>query len=287
MMSLVVYDVRGDGEVDSIDQLDKNVLSSDKVLIVIAENNKKIYLWKGKNSPVRKKFVGAQKANAIRTEYGFAYKVIAMDETDEAADFLALIGMKPNKKPKTAPAPAPEPGIEPVTEPEPNPTPKTKATTQKMVTTSTPEPKVIIKSQPSPRVTATQVEQPRLNENVIMAKLEKIEVPKGLARELVISGHALYAIKESKTSVFGKENVERRLERVNPPEGIFLAEDFIPRILVENGVVQAVEFLKENPNVDISTIEPLKEEMVSHLRDLVGTFKSGKGKESSRSKKEE
>jgi hypothetical protein len=288
MMSLVVYDVRGDGEVDSIDQLDKNVLSSDKVLIVINENNKKIYLWKGKNSPVRKKFVGAQRANAIRTEYGFAYKVIAMDETDEEADFLALIGMKPSKKPKAAPVPvsAPEPVIETVTEPEPTPTPKIKATTPKIVTTPTPEPKVIVKSQQSSRVTATQVEQPRLNENEIMAKLEKIEVPKGLARELVISGHALYAIKESKTSIFGKENVERRLERVNPPEGIFLAEDFIPRILVENGVVQAVEFLKENPNVDISSIEPLKEEMVSHLRDLVGTFKSSKGKESTRSKKE-
>jgi len=288
-MSLVVYDVRGDGEVDNIDQLDKNVLSSDRVLIVIAENNKKIYLWKGKNSPVRKKFVGAQKANAIRTEYGFAYKVIAMDETDEEADFLALIGMKPSKKPKVAPAPAPEPVIEPVTEPQTTPTPKPKAktTTQKLVTTPAPEPKVVIKSQPSPRVTTAQVEQPRLNENEIMAKLEKIEVPKGLARELVISGHALYAIKESKTSVFGKASVERRLERVNPPEGIFLAEDFIPRILVENGVVQAIEFLKESTDTDISSIEPLKEEMVAHLRDLVGTFKPGKEKESTKSSKKE
>jgi hypothetical protein len=287
MMSLVVYDVRGDGEVDNIDQLDKNILSSDRVLIVIAENNKKIYLWKGKNSPVRKKFVGAQKANALRTEYGFAYKVIAMDETDEEADFLALIGMKPIKKPKAAPAP--EPVAEPITEPEPTPAPKpkSKATTQKMVTAPAPapEPKVVIKSQPSPRVTAAQVEQPRLNENEIMSKLEKIEVPKGLARELVISGHALYAIKESKTSVFGKENVERRLERVNPPEGIFLAEDFIPRILVENGVVQAIEFLKESTDKDISSVEPLKEEMVSHLRDLVGTFKPSKERESTKSSK--
>lgn len=288
-MSLFVYDVRGDGEVDSIDQLDKNILSSEKVLIVVAENNKRIYLWKGKNSPVRKKFVGAQKANALRTEYGFAYKVIAMDESDEVADFLALMGMKPSKKPKEVEAPTQEPVItEPTMEIEPTPTPKTKTTTQKPVTTTvqTPEPKVTVKSQPSHRVTAAQVEQPRVNTNEIMAKLEKIEVPKGLVRELVISGHSLYAIKESKTSIFGKENIERRLEPVNPPEGIFLAEDFIPRIIVENGVVQAVEFLKENPNMDISSIEPLKEEMVAHLRDLVSTFKPAKGKESTRSKKE-
>lgn len=284
IMSLFVYDVRGDGEVDSIDQLDKNILSSEKVLIVVAENNKKIYLWKGKNSPVRKKFVGAQKANALRTEYGFAYKVIAMDEADEAADFLALMGMKPSKKPKEVTAPTQEPVVEPTIEP----TPKTKTVTQKPVTTTVqaPEQKVIVKSHSS-KVSATQVEQPRVNENEIMAKLEKIEVPKGLVRELVISGHKLYAIKESKTSIFGKENIERRLEPVNPPEGIFLAEEFIPRIIVENGVVQAIEFLKENPNVDISSIEPLKEEMVSHLRDLVSTFKSSKGKESTRTKKEQ
>lgn len=289
-MSLVVYDVRADGELDNIDRLDKNVLSSEKVLIVIAENNKKIYLWKGKNSPVSKKFIGARQASGLRTEYGFAYKVVAMDETDEEADFLALIGMKPSKKPKAAPAPAPETVTEPVTEPEPTPkpTPKPKPTAQKLVTAEAPapEPKVTIKTQPSPRVTTAQVEQPRVNENEIMAKLEKIEVPKGLARELVISGHALYAIKESKTSVFGKESFEKRLERVNPPEGIFLAEDFIPRILVENGVVQAIEFLKESTDKDVS-VEPLKEEMVSHLRDLVGTFKPSKAKQSTgRSKKE-
>lgn len=54
MMSLVVYDVRADGELDNIDRLDKNVLSSEKVLIVIAENNKKIYLWKGKTALLAK-----------------------------------------------------------------------------------------------------------------------------------------------------------------------------------------------------------------------------------------
>ncbi|MEM3587209.1 MAG: hypothetical protein QXO71_07820, partial [Candidatus Jordarchaeaceae archaeon] len=164
-----------------------------------------------------------------------------------------------------------------------------KTTIQKPVTTSVkaPEQKVVVKTQPTTsRATSTQVERPRLNEDEIMAKLEKIEVPKGLVRELVISGHSLYAIKESKTSIFGKESIERKLEPVNPPEGIFLAEDFIPRIIVENGVVQAVEFLKENPNVDISSIEPLKEEMVAHLRDLVSTFKPSKGKESTRSRKE-
>lgn len=276
MMSLLVYDVKGDGEVDNIDQLDKNLLTSDRVLIVIAENNKKIYLWKGKNSPVRKKFVGARKAAALRTEYGFAYKVVAMDETDEEADFLALIGMKPTKKPK----PIIQGPLETSTQnqasmPETTPTPATAPTP---APAPTPTPKVVVRSQPRTTVTAARVERAGLNEDEIMAKLDKIEVPKGLTRELVISGHMLYAIKESKTSIFGKENVERKLERVNPPEGIFLAEDFVPRVLVENGVVQAIEFLKESPDIDVSAIEPLKEEMVSHLRDLVSSFKLSKEK---------
>ncbi|MBS7279314.1 MAG: hypothetical protein KIH09_05705 [Candidatus Freyarchaeota archaeon] len=273
MMSLLVYDVKGDGEIDNIDQLDKSILSSDRVLIVIAENNKKIYLWKGKNSPVRKKFVGARKAAALRTEYGFGYKVVAMDESDEEADFLALIGMKPSKasKPISTPVekasitvtpPTPEPELAPIAV---EPTPE-------------PEPKVVVKSQPRPKVTVAQPEPNILSEDEIMTRLDKIEVPQGFVRELVISGHSLYAVKESKTSIFGKESIERKLVRVNPPEGIFLAEDFIPRVLVENGVVQAVEFLKESPDIDYSSIEPLKEEMVAHLRDLVGAFKREKEK---------
>jgi hypothetical protein len=280
MMSLLVYDVKGDGEIDNIDQLDKSVLSSDRVLIVIAENNKKIYLWKGKNSPVRKKFVGARKAAALRTEYGFGYKVVAMDESDEEADFLALIGMKPSKASKiisTSVEGAPIPVTSPT--PEPEPTPIT------VEPPPEPEPKVVVKTQPHPKVTVAQpkvtVAQPEpniLSEDEIMTRLDKIEVPQGFVRELVISGHSLYAVKESKTSIFGKESIERKLERVNPPEGIFLAEDFIPRVLVENGVVQAVEFLKESPDIDYSSIEPLKEEMVAHLRDLVGAFKREKEK---------
>ncbi len=279
MMSLLVYDVKGDGEIDNIDQLDKSILSSDRVLIVIAENNKKIYLWKGKNSPVRKKFVGARKAAALRTEYGFGYKVVAMDESDEEADFLALIGMKPSKVPKpistsvereplpvTPPTPEPEPAlitVEPTQEPEPK------------VVVKTSRPKVTVAQ---PKVAAAQPEPNILSEDEIMTRLDKIEVPQGFVRELVISGHSLYAVKESKTIIFGKESIERRLERVNPPEGIFLAEDFIPRVLVENGVVQAVEFLKESPEIGYSSVEPLKEEMVAHLRDLVGAFKREKEK---------
>ncbi|MGQ9720885.1 MAG: hypothetical protein ACUVXA_06130 [Candidatus Jordarchaeum sp.] len=276
MMSLLVYDVKGDGEVDNIDQLDKNLLTSDRVLIVIAENNKKIYLWKGKNSPVRKKFVGARRAAALRTEYGFAYKVVAMDETDEEADFLALIGMKPTAKPKPVikgSVEAPTPVTSSTVEIEPEPTPELKTRPA-----SIPEPRIVVRSEPKLRATTATIEKPSLREEEIMAKLEKIEVPQGLVRELVIAGHALYAIKESKTSIFGKESVERKLERVNPPEGIFLAEDFIPRVVVENGVIQAIEFLKESPDVDISAIEPLKEEMVSHLRDLVSAFRLGKEK---------
>lgn len=280
MMSLLVYDVKGDGEIDNIDQLDKSILSSDRVLIVIAENNKKIYLWKGKNSPVRKKFVGARKAAALRTEYGFGYKVVAMDESDEEADFLALIGMKPSKASKPISTPVEKASI-PVTSPTPEPEPA-------LITvepTPEPEPKVVVKAQPRPKVTVAQpkvaVAQPEpniLSEDEIMTRLDKIEVPQGFVRELVISGHSLYAVKESKTSIFGKESIERKLVRVNPPEGIFLAEDFIPRVLVENGVVQAVEFLKESPDIDYSSIEPLKEEMVAHLRDLVGAFKREKEK---------
>ncbi|MBS7288352.1 MAG: hypothetical protein KIH01_06300, partial [Candidatus Freyarchaeota archaeon] len=93
-MSVVVYDVNLEGDLVELKSFSRDVLSSDKVVIVVAERQRKIYLWKGKKSSVKKKFVGARKASDLRAEWGLTFKVVALDEGEEDGDFLSLLGAK-------------------------------------------------------------------------------------------------------------------------------------------------------------------------------------------------
>ncbi|MHA1607047.1 MAG: hypothetical protein ACTSWP_05845 [Candidatus Freyarchaeota archaeon] len=313
-MSIVVYDVQPNGELTELPGLSKDLLTNDRVLIVVAERQKKIYLWKGKNSSVRKKFVGARKASALRGEWGLVFKVIAMDEGDEDEEFLSLIGME--AKPPT-PRPAPKPAVkkpivekqaappadqtrvavakptQPIPQPAAQPSPPVKSAAQPVVqATYESSGHTLVPAQgevatmKSDEGAAISTASPGIgvaggftgiNENEVISKLNEIKVPKGYVREVVVIGPSIFAVKESRTSIFGKEKVERRLEKVKPPEGVFLVENFIPRVIAENGKILAIEFLREKSDLN-ETMEPLKSEMVKHLEDIISMFKKEKEK---------
>jgi hypothetical protein len=103
----------------------------------------------------------------------------------------------------------------------------------------------------------------------------------------------MFAVSVSKTRVFGKEKVEYKVGKVSNPieDGIFLAEEYIPRVIIENGRVLAVEFLKsgqpiqrkaerEKPSArEVSREEPLESLMEKHLSEITSIFKGGAKKE--------
>ncbi|MCK5390427.1 MAG: hypothetical protein KAJ36_08045, partial [Candidatus Thorarchaeota archaeon] len=101
---------------------------------------------------------------------------------------------------------------------------------------------------------------------------ELMDPPEGYQRELVIVYNDLYTVAEHKTAVFGQEKIERRIEKVkDPPEGTFMAEGFIPRVIVKDGKVLGIELLKGSPDAILS---PIKAEMKERLSDLITFFKS-------------
>jgi hypothetical protein len=97
----------------------------------------------------------------------------------------------------------------------------------------------------------------------------------------------------SKTRVFGKEKVEYKVGKVTNPieDGIFLAEEYTPRVIIENGHVLAVEFLKSGQQLqrklereklsgkEVAAEEPLESLMEKHLSEITNIFKSTPKKE--------
>ena len=70
----------------------KEVLKSDECYVLVADDIRKVFLWKGVDSNVRSKFIGAKRSQEIRGQVGMHYAVVPQDEGDEDPDFIKLIG---------------------------------------------------------------------------------------------------------------------------------------------------------------------------------------------------
>jgi hypothetical protein len=291
---VVGYEVMEDGTLNEV-ELTKDDLDSTRVVCIVDDETKSIYLWKGSQAGVRRKFIGARVATNLRTEYGFQFKVRPLDEGEEEPTFFtALDGtttatrvLKPGDK-----APPPRPptsktttSAETTTPPtEAPPKPKPAAPSQ---TSSAPPPKTPTTTKPTPTPTPTTTvtaPPPRAptaakaapvssgDIQSMIAELETVDPPEGYQRELLIVYNDLFTVAEHKISVFGQEKIERRFEKVkDPPEGTFMAEGFIPRVIVRDGKVLGIELLKGTPDAILS---PIKAEMKERLGDLISFFRS-------------
>ncbi|MDH4213324.1 MAG: hypothetical protein OEV85_05350 [Candidatus Thorarchaeota archaeon] len=286
---VVGYEVQEDGTLNEI-ELTKDDLDSNLVVCVVDDETKSIYLWKGSQAGVRVKFIGARVATNLRTEYGFHFKVRPLDEGEEPPTFFSALNgttaatriMKPGDKapPPAPPKPKKEPAAATMSAPPPRSTDEIARREQAM--TPKHETDLPPRSQPAassarassspPPITTpkTPVSQGEIAE--MLKELETVDPPEGYQRELVIVYNDLYTVAEHKIAVFGQEKIERRIEKVrDPPEGTFMAEGFIPRVIVKDGRVLGIELLKGTPDAILS---PIKAEMKERLSDLITFFKS-------------
>ena len=68
-------------------------LESEESYILISDNLRKIYLWKGLKSSVRSRFIGARRAQEIRDKLGVDYSMKTVREGQEDPEFLKIIGI--------------------------------------------------------------------------------------------------------------------------------------------------------------------------------------------------
>lgn len=251
----------------------KNVLDTDQCYVIVADDVRKVYLWKGVKSSVRSKFIGAKRSQEIRGQVGMHYSVIPLDEGEEDPEFIKLIGGRTEggiAKEIKAEVVAP-PSVHPLRQqnifgtPEPAEGMNIAGSRTRAAENVGP----LYRGEGS--MTALMQDESQVDFQDVMKRLEEIQMPPGFERELIIIGNQAYSVVEKVQQFLGKKQVTKEISKVGSiPEGIFFAEDYSPRILSVDGKILAIEFLKRTdkptkPVTGKSKRELLKDQIKEQL----------------------
>ena len=249
-----IFLVKGNGEVHEIKSNApiKTLLDKKESHILCDDVSRVVYLWKGSECSVRSKFIGANKLQEIRGQVGLNYKSISMDEdeVDDYPDFLSAIEQSRTDGFAKEIIEDMELKFEIGGGPS-----KPRSPYASVVGSSSKYNQKIQQSGPlytgSQAVPSTgsgsQAAVSHEDLDKIIDSLDEAGIPDGFHREMVIMGNTAYSVSEKVQVFLGKKQVEHILEPISSlPEGIFLAEGYTPRILVEGKTIIAIEFLKPN-----------------------------------------
>ena len=255
----------------------KDILKTDESYVLVADDVRKVYLWKGLKSSVRSKFIGAKRSQEIRGQVGMHYAVVPLDEGEEDPEFLKLIGGHTEAGiAKEIKAEAVEaPNVHPLREknifgaPKPAEGMNIAGSKDRAVQNVGP----LYRGEES-MVDLTQ-DQTQVDFQQVMQRLEEIQIPEGFERELIIVGNHAYSIVEKVQQFLGEKQVTKEISKVGSiPEGIFFAAEYSPRILTENGKIIAIEFLKrigEKPKPKPTQAKSKREMLKDQIKEQLGT----------------
>ena len=297
-------EVQEDGSMIESQEL---ALGPEKVIIIVDEDDKRMWLWKGTKCPIRKKFIGSRALSDLRKkEYGFAYVPQSCDQDDETAEFVAMLEKigKTNLVPDTVINRASEiierqrrinvfeessvdDSVPSTTIPIADEDDGQLKDRPAQVSSSElpthmakmgapgnrPMPTILsalesgeidIKPPEKGAVETTPVkkEQVVVQDSVFEKSLKILRdlgAPKGFFRDLIIIGNKVYT--ETYTGEFE--------ELDEPPEGIFFSSSHVPRMICENGLVRAIEFLKPEEGAELSEED---EKIAQDIEDMLAMF---------------
>ncbi len=250
----------------------QNVLDPNQVLIIIKEGLRRIYIWKGLNSHVRKKFIAAQVAaelqNDLVVEARFhRCKIISVDQGDEPNEFLRAFDFSTAELPELIDRNSPEfKQIHSTSTRTASELDGKKVHSWKGTTPS------LKGKKGSPAITQTMTERAKeepkktiksfnTDEKEIIEKIVKNNVPAGLKRQnLILGNFQIFGATIKKAKIFGKEVEEVKWEPVNSlPEGIIELTDRTLRIYIDDTskTIEGIEVLQklESPKI----VEPVVE----------------------------
>ncbi len=69
------------------------LLDSNKILLFVDVYNSKVWIWEGKNTNTRMKFMSAQAASHIRDKYDNTFTITSVDDKNETIAFKLLVGL--------------------------------------------------------------------------------------------------------------------------------------------------------------------------------------------------
>ncbi len=182
------------------------LLDSDFILLFVDPKRYRVWIWQGINTTIRMKFISARIAGNIRDRFGIGFKLSSVDEGDEVAGFKAMIGLQEEiDYSETQTGPVYE---------------------------GTEEDLELLES---------------LSREKILLLLEKAGVPEGYERKMVIVKNKIYGYKEYDRIYLDSVIKEKQLfplkEEVE--DGPYLAENYIPRMLISYNNVVLTELLQK------------------------------------------
>ncbi|NVM38394.1 MAG: hypothetical protein HWN81_22555, partial [Candidatus Lokiarchaeota archaeon] len=251
----------------------KNVLKTDECYVLVADDVRKVFLWKGVKSSVRSKFIGAKRSQEIRGQVGMHYAVVPLDEGEEDPEFIKIIGgqTKAGIAKEIRASEVSAPSVHPLREKNIFGTPKPAEGMNIAGSRDRAAQNIGPLYRGEESMVDLMQDQTQIDFQEVMRKLEEIQMPPGYERELIIIGNHAYSIVEKVQQFLGEKQVTKEISKVGAiPEGVFFAAEYAPRILSENGKIIAIEFLKRidsksKPVEGKSKREMLKEQIKEQL----------------------
>jgi len=260
----IVFDLENTGDRRKL-KINQNELQDhlnpEQVLIIVREDLRRIYIWKGSKSPVRKRFISSKVAQELQKELindprYHRCKIVSIDQGDELQEFLNAFRLESMEVKERLPDMHYIRNIE-----------REKIKEAERFAKETPEftdmsDDVVISSfimgTPGGKLKSSKMINPSLVKRVIVPseqekerikeKILKLEIPEKYERQNLILGHTLYGAVSKVTDVFGKNVVDIVWEEVKKvPKGVMVLDDNKFRVYFDDkkGMVEAVEVLKE------------------------------------------
>jgi hypothetical protein len=274
--TFMVYELDDSGEKIKLEideeQLQEN-LHPEQVLVIIREDLRRIFIWKGSKSPVRKRFISSRVASALQEELMkdaryHRCKIVSVDAGDEPTEFLNAFRLKSMEVTERLEDMRyvrnieRERGIQATITDASQKTPKTQSeegyfspalqdTSSKVVASS------YIRSMVTPRTKNTMIKPSAVSKALglsdeqtqkIKSKILKTDISDEYKRLNLILGHTLYAAVSKSAKVFGKDVEETKWEPVkNVPNDMIILENHLLRVYFDDkkGIVEAVEVLEK------------------------------------------
>ncbi|MFX0104543.1 MAG: hypothetical protein ACFE75_03520 [Candidatus Hodarchaeota archaeon] len=287
--TFMVYELDDSGERMKLDinkeELQTN-LHPEQVLVIIREDLRRIFIWKGSKSPVRKRFISSRVAQSVQEELMrdsryHRCKIVSVDAGDEPTEFLNAFNLESMEvterladmryirnierermgqvnitdiKPKTTKVQAKEEYFSPALQ----------DTSDEVVISS------FAPSGLKPRVSSQIQKQPMVKPSTfskvvglsedqkqkIKEKVLKTEIPNEYKRLNLILGHTLYAPVSKTAKIFGEEIEESEWEPVKKlPKYMLELDNTLLRVYFDekNGIVEALEVLEKGEKLKDAT----------------------------------
>ncbi|MFX0031315.1 MAG: hypothetical protein ACFE8E_02095 [Candidatus Hodarchaeota archaeon] len=276
----VVFDLKNTGERKQLNIKQEelqNHLDPEQVLIIIREDLRRIYIWKGSKSPVRKRFISSKVAQELQKELMtdpryHRCKIVSIDQGDELQEFLNAFklesmevkerlpdmyyirnierqkakdagGFKKSRGPKDDYY---SPGLEDAGE-------------QIVISSFSLTPPPVKK--PAPQYKTSLVKRvvglSDEEKEKIKKKILELKVPEDYERQNLILGHYLYGAVSKVVEVFGKNIVDITWEEVKKvPKGVMELDNTKFRIYFDEkkGIVEAIEVLRKKENLKLNKL---------------------------------